>query len=323
MAKQKKQKKVGLLKRKQNKLNKKRSLKKKLLARKKLAPKQPMMSKVKKNLRNLPSIVFEPELQEIQFSEEQIKQVQSQYEKLPEQIEAIATNEFQDKLKEQFILLKTRYENIGDMNRVMMVEAVQYFMEQKDAMSFMNQVIVGMYMVAANALDQPDSKLTLEQLNLKLKEYDKEWTHYFKERAQALESEEEEAETAAENEERIDSPFEPLMKEFTVYISEVLQLDEETIERTEEDIEVLLNDFCEEKAIVHLEELKPRKIKNFLEGWFIRNMHPTKEDLEIMIDSIKTLVEFLKTEGKLSPEFCEEISVHLQDRDAILAHIST
>ena len=275
----------------------------------------------------MPSIVFEPELQEIQFGGNEIERVRSQYEKLPEQIEAVATSEFQERLKERLELLKARYENTGDRNRAMMVNAVQYFMDQENGQPVMNQIVVAMFLVAAHNLDSPNSALTLDQLNLQLREYDRDWMPYLKERMRSLEPGEEETTAAVvpgtETAEPTGSPFGPLIEQFSTYLSDVLRLEETTLERTEEDIEVLLIDFCAEREIDSLAGLKPRRIKSFLEGWFIRNMHPTEEDLETMIDSVAMFTKFLRAEEKLPPEACDEISAHLQDRDAILAHMET
>ncbi len=334
MAKQKKQKKAGVLKRKQNKKNKKKHIKKKILAqRKPTAPKPLSMSNVKKNLKNLPSLVFEPELQEIQFTPEQIKQARSDHEKLPDQIEALSTTEFQDQLKEKLELLKIKFESVGDTNRGMMVNAMQYFMEQENSLPTMNQIIVGMYLVSASKLDAPDTEFTLDQLNLKLKEYDKDWASYLEERVQALTPEiledaipgvTSDADIAEDEDDTyVAPPFEELVEEFNEYLSDELQIGEEELERSVEDVEVLLTDYCEEKTITVLDDLTPKRVKSFLGAWFIRKMHPTEDDLATMIQSMRTFNQFLKTREKLPLAACEAMDVHLQSEDAIMANLTS
>ena len=332
MAKQKKQKKTGLLKRKKEKLDKKKALKRKAQAQKKPEAKRLSMSKVKKNLKNLPLLIFEPELKEISFSADTVKKAQSEHERLPDQIESAATSEFQDKLKEKFTVLKEKFDANGDVNKGMMVNAMQYYMDQEHSPTFMNQIIVGMYLNAVQKLESPDADITLDNLNIQLKEYDKTWASYLEERMTEFDNKVKEA---ANNGSNMDveadessplptSPFETILNDFETDLVKQESLNDETKERIQEDIEVLLNDYCEDKEINEFESLiKIRKIKNFIESWFIRMMHPTAEDLGNMVDSLLFFFKYLQDNESRYKVTTDEIIDFLTDKEAILSKLAT
>ena len=332
MAKQKKQKKTGLVKRKKEKLDKKRALKRKAQAQKTPEPKRLSMSKVKKNLKNLPLLIFEPELNEISFSADTVKKAQSEHERLPDQIESVATSEFQDRLKEKFNILKEKFEANGDASKGMMVSAMQYYMDQEHSPTFMNQIIVGMYLNAVQKLESPDTDITLDNLNIQLKEYDKTWATYLEERMAEFDDK---VKAVAGNGSDMDidaeetpmlpsSPFETIINDFETYLKNQETLDEEIKERAKEDIEVLLDDYCEDKEISEFENLvKIRKIKNFIESWFIRMMHPTPEDLGNMVDSLLLFFKYLQGSDDQYKETSEEIINFLNDKDAILLKLTS
>jgi len=328
MAKKKKQKKAGLAKRQKNRQQKKISRKKKLLAaqpvQKKMSP-----SKLKKSLKNLPSLIFEPELAEIAFTADEVKNVTSQYEKTPDQIDAIATPEFSEKLIAQLGLMKTRFEAENNSNKMMMVTAMLYFMEQESAPSYLNQIIVGMFCRAASEIETGQPITDLRELNKVLTDYDETWRSYLEEKVKAFEESRQmrlDAETAEEPELEeeaisIDSPFENVINDFGGYLSEDLGYNEEDQERVVEDVEVLLNDYFEEKEITQLSDIRPRRVKSFLEGWFIRMMHPTREDLENMFVSLDLFFKFTELKELLGSDICQEIAAILGNKDTILANL--
>ncbi|MCP4752820.1 MAG: hypothetical protein GY866_18195 [Proteobacteria bacterium] len=337
MAKKKKQKKAGLAQRKKNKADKKRAFKKKIQAGKPVQ-KKISQSKIKQNLKNLPSLVFEPELDQIAFTSQQIEEIEQQHEKVPDQIEAIATPEFLETFKEQCGAMKLRFERENDVNKSMMVHAILYFMEEGNAPAYLNQIVVGMFFRTQAEMGKPDEPVTLKELNQMLKDYDAVWGSYLEEKAKELEIEEmlpsvdqqnalvstaEEQEGEEEDELALTpSLFEPLLEEFDEYLASEPALDEETQERTREDAEVLFNDYCEEKDISRLEELRPRKIQSFLESWFVRTMHPTQEDLEIMLNSLELFFKFVEKQGKMPEDTCREILSIFENKEALLSNLN-
>lgn len=333
MAKKKKQKKAGIAKRQQSKQQKKLAVKRKLQA-KKTPQRRISPSKVKQNLKNLPSLVFEPEIERIAFKADDIERVQAGHDNVPDQIEAIATPDFMTQLTEACQALRIRFEEEGDTNKGMMVHAILYFMEQEEAPAFLNQIVVAMYYRSLHRLNHPDQEIDIKGLNQLLKEYDETWSDYLQEKMDsagltslfqgegALPSEAPAAATEAVEDEPtalLESPFEAVVSEFNEYLSSELSLDDESRERAVEDVEVLVNDYCEEKEITGLEELKARKVRNFLEGWFLRMMNPTREDMETMIDSLAQFFRFAVQTERISPETGDGISKLLEDRDALLA----
>ena len=333
MAKQKKQKKAGLAKRKLQKKQKKTAVKRKEMGQKRPAPKQMSMSKVRKNLKNLPLLIFESELREMTFTAEEIKAVEADNERAPDQIAALATSEYQEKLKIKLVAMKGRSEKESDVNKMMMVNAMLYFMEQEMAPAFMNQIIVGLYLETKIKMDTPDAEVTLDLLNQKIKDYDKTWEPYLEEKLDEIR---EKAESMGQEGVRpvdvedggdtdfadVDaSPFESLISDYAAYATEKMNLDEDQVDRSQEDLEALLNDYCEEKEITDVENLTQRKVKNFVEGWFIRNMNPTKEDVEGMLLSLSGFYTFAKDTGVVPSETAETIAVYLANKDDILAKL--
>ncbi len=320
MAKKKKQKKAGLAKRQSNKQNKKRALKRREVANKPVEKKQMKMSRVKKNLKKLPLLVFEPELQEILFTPDQLKQAADQFEKAPDQVEVLATPDFESTLKEKLVTLDQRFLTEGNADYGMMVKAMLYFMEQEQAPGFLNQIIVSIYFHSLANMNNPDTPYGFEELETQLNDYDDRWETYLEEKTAALQKEQPAMETPQE-EPLPASPFEILLRDFNDTISADDELDESQKERIEEDVEALINDYFEEKEITSLEGFNARKIRNFIESWFIRNMHPTPEDLENMIDSLKKLSHFLETKEMVPKDDCQKILAYLENKDAIMEHL--
>ncbi len=324
MAKKKKQKKAGIEKRRKNKQQRKTATKRRELAKqpvqKKISP-----AKLKQNLKNIPSLIFEPELEELAFSPDQIKEAQSQQEKVPEQIGFLASPEFTEKLKTQLDSMKERFEQQGDTNKTMMAHAIIYFMEQENAPPFLNQIVVAMYFNALHQIEN-DEPLTLKELNGQLREYDKEWSEYLQEKAEVLSSlesaEQVEGEDDASEAALEPSIFESVVEEFVNYLETEQSLEDEQRERMQEDVEVFVNDYFEDKGITELDSLRSRKVKTFLESWFITNMHPTKEDLETMIDSLDSFFNFTVQKEKISPEKGKEILELLQDKETFLSNLN-
>ena len=332
MAKKKKVKKAGIAKRQKNKLQKKVAAKRKLQANKPVQ-KQMSASKVKQNLKNLPSLIFEPELESIAFSVDDVNKVVAEHEKTPDQIEAIATPDFIEQLKTKHQEMRIRFERENDGNKGMMVHAILYFMEQEEAPAFLNQIVVAMFYRTLSKIQNPDTEIDLKALNLMLKEYDQTWADYLQEKMDATGLEDiipsgfpNPAQAGGEADDAEEEPsvltpsvFDGVLEEFGAHLSSELSLEEELQERTVEDVEVLFNDYCEEKEITELQDLRARKIRNFLEGWFIRMMNPTKEDMETMINSLDLFFQFALQKGKMPAEMHEDIKKLFEDKASLLS----
>lgn len=326
MAKKKKQKKAGIKKRRKTKQQRRSATKRKILAQqpaqKKITP-----ARLKQNLKQIPGLIFEPELQELAFSPDQVTTIMAQFEKVPDQIAELANSEFTTRLLTQLTTMKSRFEQEGDTDKTMMAHAIIYFMEQQNAPPFLNQIIVAMYYDALHRKTSSEP-LPLKQLNLLLREYDREWSGYLQEKSESLVSLDEAAQVSSEeiagNEDEAaaePSVFDSLIEEFIDYLDSELSLDEEQQERIQEDVEVLIFDYFEEKEIEGLEALKARKIKSFLESWFITTMHPTREDMETMLESLEVFFKFATVKGKLPEATGNEILQLFADKETLLSNL--
>jgi hypothetical protein len=332
MAKKKKQKKAGLVKRQLSRLQKKSAQKRREQAQKPVQ-KKVSTARIKQNLKNLPSLLFEPELKNMAFSTDAVRQAIAAHDKIPDQIDALATEDFLQQLKERHIELKARFDREGDPNKSMMAYAIIHFMEQENAPACLNQIVVAMFYQALAEIEQPGTPLTLKDLNRYLREYDKTWEAYLQEKAGQMnemtvmadadtiaQQYADEADSASATSQ---SPFEPLLDDFREQLSSLPSMTETSIERTIEDVEVLLIDYCDEKAIRQLSELDGRKIKRFLEGWFVRNMNPTREDMETMLIALDQFYDFATSAHLLPEEISREIKYLLSNRDPFLAVLET
>ncbi|MDH5559874.1 MAG: hypothetical protein OEY59_03375 [Deltaproteobacteria bacterium] len=327
MAKKKKQKKAGIAKRQQNKNLKRKAIKRKIQSDKPVQQKM-TMSKVKKSLKNIAQLVYEPELREIAFSKEDVATVDSRFEKTPEKIEALATSEFLEKFKAQLKGMEERLELEKNPDKLVMVQAVTYYVNQEQSLSFMNQVIVAMYLYAEAIYGGQEPPEKLEQLNLLLRDYDITWKDYLEERYRQLEASkvteaEETLEGEAEAEEVMaDTVFEKIEGELDVYLGEQKDLSDDAVERVKEDVQVLLDDYFEEKSIGKLEDLRPRRLSNFLENWFVQTMHPTRDDLAQMYDSLKIFIDFTHKAQKIEEDKISEFREILAKKESALENHS-
>src|SRR3989339_258469 len=206
MAKKKKQPKQNIKKRQTQKAQKRKQVKAKL-ASKQPAQKKMSMSKVKKNLKLLPALIFEPELSVLAFSPAQLKAGESAGEKPPDRIDQVADAVFLEVFVTALKAMDHRFHLERDANKNMMTQAMLYFMAQDKSPACLNQLIVSLYF---NGLHKAQTGQDLEfaELNQILKNYDQEYESYLEEKSKDLSVLGQEAADEA-GEEEDDSSFTP------------------------------------------------------------------------------------------------------------------
>jgi len=293
MAKKKKVQKQSIKNRQVAKANKRKQIKKKVAAAK--APqKQMSMAKVKKNLKALPGLAFESELVALSFDAEAIKTAQASSEITPEQIDFAADQgDFKAKFLEAIAAMDTRFGIERDANKQMMTQAMNYFMEQEDSPSCMNQLVVAMYFNSIQRLETGAS-FDFNGLDQALKDYDAANEAYFETRNAEMEQAKAAAPATPGELDVIDVPDEPLvasafsglLKQIETW-AESAELNEDQSERMVDDLTALFDDYASEKEWSELSDVTPRKIGSFF-SWFERNMNPTDEDMTLLKSSIST-----------------------------------
>ncbi len=314
MAKKKKTQKAGIKKR-QTLKTQKRTQKKRALAAQ--APRQKNMKpgQVKKLLRNLPQLVYEPEMQACRFTLAEVTAAEEAHEKTPDAIDALATEAYLEKYGTALQNMNSRLQAEGKKNLLILVQAMLYFFEQK-APACMNQVIVGLFHLAKLG------EMDLDPLQKTLQAYDEQWQEYLEEKAQEQMAQGEMADLAATLPEKTEaepdeapavSPFADLLKDFGPWLQTTAQLEPDPAERCLEDAEALLLDYAEEKELTQITDLTAKKVRLFLEGWFPRNMNPTEEDITLMKSSLNRLFEFLLATGQTPVEEVGKVAAFTQN----------
>jgi hypothetical protein len=188
---------------------------------------------------------------------------------------------------------------------------------------------VAMYLNTVNKIEHGEN-LELKELNSLLKDYDRDWSDYMMAKSEELTAsnmgtEGEDVDPGLSEEEAkliAPSAFESVIEAFTEHLNSEETFDDASRERIIEDVEVLVNDYCEEKEITSLDSLRARKIKTFLEGWFVKTMNPTKEDLENMLESLDVFFKFAEAKELLPQEKSVEIIQLLDDKESFLSNLN-
>ncbi len=318
MAKKKKQKKGGLQK-KQAAKSQKRVAKKRVAAQASAPQRQMKPGKVKKLLKNIPTLALEPEIAALAFDKEAQKAAIAANEKTPDAVDALADEAFMATLAEKMTEVDIRFKQEGDQEKVFLTQAMAYFLGQP-APPCMNQIVVALFY--SNEITNSGAEVELGNLTEALDQYDETWADYLEEKAQAhMGSAEgmaggsmEDAMAGGTIEGEVieddpieDSVFAGLLKDLEESLKAGDKTEEEQ-ERILEDSEVLLVDYTEEKEITELSDLTASKVKMFVTGWFTRTMNPTPEDLSSMHLSMKSLFAYLGEAGKVDGQEAKVIA---------------
>lgn len=326
MAKKKKQPKQSIKKRQTQKANKRKQIKKKIAA-KKSPQKQMSMSKVKKNLKLLPGLVFEEEMTAIAFSPDEMGKVEDLIE--PKRVDALAGAAWMESFKAALEVMDARFAKEQDANKNMMTQAMLYFMSQEPGPACMNQLAVAQY-YNSKALAESGESLDFAALAALLKAYDEEHEEYLAERAEEQEAQAQEAPQAepenlddlppgaraaieaqraqaeAEEEPLESGPFAGLLEEIESWAGG-LELSDEKQERVVDDLTALFEDYAEEKDWDELAQVSASKVNQF-QGWFERNMNPTAEDMELLGQSLTLFFASDLAKERFGAEVCQAVA---------------
>ena len=308
MAKKKKVQKQSIKKRQTDKANKRKLVKRKLSAQKS-PQKQMSMAKVKKNLKALPGLVFEPEFSALSFSAEALTAAQASSEIQPEQIDfAAAQGDFDGQFSAALKEMDVRFAKTGDANKQMMTQAMLYFLEQEQTPACMNQLTVALFL---NALHKQETNedYSFPELEIALKAYDDTNEAYLEGRATELASAAQTVEGAvATDDEEESAPlgaaaFSTLMGQIEDW-AETVEGDQS--ERLVDDMTALFEDYASEKEWSELSDVTPKRVQTFI-GWFERNMNPTQEDLKSLKDSLGLFFASELAQKELGEQTCGTI----------------
>lgn len=313
MAKKTKKQKSGMLKRKQQKKVKKAIQRKRSATH---SPQEPRNEKeLHKLLSRIPILAYEPELNEMRFDQDALKDLIASDKNDPQILVELISPEIIQKFETSLKEMEERVE--GQMQKSMMVKGIVYVLENQEMPHFANSLIVAIYL-KSKAEAQGES-LEVSQILKAVSEYEKmnietieQMIEEGTKAAEALVVNEEVEDFAPVKETQIDQA---LLDE---YYETLASLDDTEQERLQDDLEVFLDDY----VTVPMTEWNADLLDDFLGTWFIQNLNPMIEDLESIQKSLERFFQFLADQEKIDKDISQKIIKVLQDKETYKQRMS-
>jgi len=270
------------------------------------------MGKIKRNLRALPGLIFEPEMAALGFDGPALAQAQAAAAIEPEQIEAAAAGDYLERVTAALKVLDVRFAKEGNADKRMMTQAMIYFMDQAHTPPCMNQLVVALYLNSKHRLET-GADFDFATLDQALKAYDLNHEAFLEAKSKEMEAAQAAASgtTAGEQEEEDedDSEGDETPEAFANLLSDIedwaqtVESDTDGQERLVEDLSTLFGDYATEKGWTQLAEVEPKKVQAFL-VWFERNLNPTQADLQLMKGSLTRFFSSTLAQDRLGAAVC-------------------
>ena len=306
VAKIRKQKKSGMLKRQQQKRHKK------MIRRRKTMPKRKQQlqnsPQLEQLLNALPTLAFEPELVDLSMDKARLMELMKKGQTEPDMLMDLLSEEFVSELDQRLALLEAAHSEKSIKSAL--AKATRHQLAESSKISHIsNPVIVAIFLKTRSALE--DRELDLAGLPGAMKEFEQNNHEYIKLLTEKIQKgEKDDLVSFADDDHHVEENFEkriPAVKE-EVYRKFLALVPAEKQERTEEDLEVFLVDFHPP----NIKEWDSGMVKHFIGEWFIENANPLKEDLDSMRESLLNLFQFLDREELLPGEVFDQVSAFLE-----------
>lgn len=310
MAKKQKKQKAGMLKRKQQKQTKKAISRRRVASR---MPSKPSSEKeLERLLQQLPTLAYEPELNDLRFDSALMQTPPESADSEPERIKNLVTPEFLSLLEERLDQAQERTSE--NTSKFLMVKGMRHMLETQNSFHFINPLIVAIYLRTQAEL--AGNNLEVSQILKAVEAYETEHMSVIENLVEALQKEETPAEAAETAPDEEPLPFDapspsPVDQQLLENYYETLSaLDEGAAERIREDVEVFVEDFITQPV----EAWNALLVDEFLGSWFIENLNPVADDLVSMKNSLEHFFQFLATQEKIPPPEMEKILSALQNK---------
>ncbi|MBF0279489.1 MAG: hypothetical protein HQM13_16950 [SAR324 cluster bacterium] len=316
MAKKAKKQKAGMLKRKQQKQNKKALQRRQGASR---APQQPSSEKeVQKILEKIPILAYEEELNEVRFDPETMRAYQDSEESEPDVLEKLITPEIIADCRERLEKMDERTK--GDMQKNLMAKGAAYTLGEQTMPVEINPLIVAIYL--RSKADLTGEPLALSQIISAVGKYEADNTEYIEKQLETitgnLQNPEELPDEDLEDEDYSSDVIAGTVEKATIdqelmdrYYQTLGELEEEDAERMKDDLE----EFTDNYVTRPMEEWDAEMVDDFLGNWFIKNLNPLLEDLISMQNTLEHFFQFLGQESKIASEELNKITPLLQDKE--------
>ncbi len=306
MAKIKKQRKSGMLRRQKQKRHNKMLLRRKAMPKKR--PQQQNSGQLEQLLNALPTLAFEPELVDLRMDKVRLMELIQNDLSEPNILMELLTEEFIYELDQRLARLEEEHSEKSIKHGL--ARATRHQLTNSTKKSHLsNPVIVAIFLKTCFSLE--GQELDLAGLPLAMKEFEKKNHEYLKLLTEQIQKGEIDETVSVEDDDynekkKLEKKVSPIDDD--IYKKFMSQVPVEKQERTEEDLEVFLVDFQPPL----FKDWETGMIKNFIEEWFLENANPLKEDLDSMRESLLSLFHFLDRENLLPKSFFDKVSEFLK-----------
>ena len=306
MAKIKKQKKSGMLRRQQQKRHKKMIRRRKTMPKRK--PELQNSPQLEQLLNALPTLAFEPELFDLRMDKARLMELMKNDQTEPDMLLAMLSEEFVSELDQRLAMLEAAHSEKSI--KYDLAKATRDQLTESNKISHIsNPVIVAIFLKTRSALEERE--LDLEGLPRAMEEFEQKNHEHIKLLTEQIQTvEKDELGSVADDEHSVEEEFEKRIPpvEEEVYKKFIDLVPAEKQERTEEDLEVFLVDF----QPPNIREWDSGMVKHFIGEWFVENANPLKEDLDSISESLLSLFQFLDREELLPGGVFAQVSVFLE-----------
>ena len=302
MAKIRKQKKSGMLRRQQQKRHKKMIRRRKTMPKRK--PQLQNSPQFEQLLNALPTLAFEPELVDLSMDKNRLMELMKNDQTEPDMLMDLLSEEFVSELDQRLAMLEAAHSEKSI--KFALAKATRHQLAESSKIPHIsNPVIVAIFLKTRSALE--GRELDLAGLPGAMKEFEQKNHEHIKLLTEKMEGiEKDEFDSVADEgqrlEDEVEKNFPPVNEE--VYKKFLELVPAEKKERTEEDLEVFLVDF----KPPNIKELDSGMVRYFIGEWFVGNANPLKEDIYSMKESLLSLFQFLDKEELLQGGVFDQVS---------------
>jgi len=306
VAKIKKQKKSGMLRRQKQKRHNKMIRRQKTMPKRK--PQLQNSAQLEQLLNALPTLAFEPELDDFRMDKARLMELMENDLSEPNLLMELLSEEFVSEFDQRLSRLEDAHAE-KSIKHVLAKATRQQLSDSSTIQHLSNPVIVAIFLKTCFSLE--GQELDLAGLPLAMKEFEKKNHEYLKLLTEQIQKGEIDETVSVEDDDynekkKLEKKVSPIDDD--IYKKFMSQVPVEKQERTEEDLEVFLVDFQPPL----FKDWETGMIKNFIEEWFLENANPLKEDLDSMRESLLSLFHFLDRENLLPKSFFDKVSEFLK-----------
>ena len=306
VAKIKKQKKSGMLRRQKQKRHNKMIRRQKTMPKKK--PQLQNSAQLEQLLNALPTLAFEPELDDFRMDKARLMELMENDLSEPNLLMELLSEEFVSEFDQRLARLQDSHEE-KSIKHLLAKATRQQLSDSSIIQHLSNPVIVAIFLKTSLSLD--GRELDLAGLSGAMKEFEQKNHEHIKLLTEKMEANEKDefdlvADEGQRLDEEVEKSFPPINEE--IYKKFLELVPSEKKERTEEDLEVFLFDF----KPPNIKEWDFVMVRHFIGEWFVRNANPLKEDIYSMRESLLSLFQFLEREELLQKGVFDQVSEFLK-----------